>query len=75
MAGGEAQGGGFVRNFGREGRMVDVDADAGYGYGIDKLDEDAGGLFFAEHDVVGPAEIGMEIGGLGDGLSDGQAQG
>jgi hypothetical protein len=67
-AGGEAQRGGFGGDLGRKGRVIDVHSEAGDGYGIDQLHQDAGGLAIAEHDVVGPAQIGVQVRGARDGL-------
>ena len=71
-AGGQAQRGGFGGDLGRKGRVIDVDADAGDGDGIgDELHQNAGSFALAEHDVVGPAQVGLQIGNAGDGFGGG----
>jgi hypothetical protein len=55
--------------------LVDVDADAGDGHSIDQLYEDAGGLAVIEHEVVGPAQVALNTGGLSDGFDRGDAEG
>src|ERR1017187_8416417 len=52
--------------------LIDVDADAGDGLAIDQLYQDASGLAIVEHEVVGPAPVALDAGGLGDGLAIGQ---
>src|ERR1035437_9703868 len=55
--------------------VVHVDADAGDGQAIDQLYQDAGGLAVVEHEVVGPAQVALYAGGLGDGCNGGEAEG
>src|ERR1019366_7067719 len=55
--------------------LIDVDADAGDGLAIDQLYQDASGLAIVEHEVVGPAQVALDAGGLGDGLDGGDAEG
>src|ERR1035438_8915580 len=55
--------------------LVHVDADAGDGTAIDQLYQDAGGLAVVEHEVVGPAQVALDAGGLGDGFDGGDAEG
>src|ERR1035437_6078350 len=55
--------------------LIDVDADAGDGLAIDQLYQDASGLAIVEHEVVGPAQVALNAGGLGDGLDRGDAEG
>src|SRR5450759_4453019 len=55
--------------------LVHVDADAGDGLAIDQLYQDAGGLAVAEHEVVGPAQIALYAGGLGDSFDGGDTEG
>ena len=74
-SGGEAQRGGLGRQLGWEDGVVDVDADAGDGAPAGELDKDAGDFAAVEHEVVGPAQIADQVGGLDDGVLRGQAQG
>src|ERR1035437_6119926 len=55
--------------------LIDVDADAGDGLAIDQLYQDASGLAIVEHEVVGPAQVALDAGGLGDGFDRGDAEG
>src|ERR1035437_8016938 len=55
--------------------VVHVDADAGDSQAIDQLYQDAGGLAVVEHEVVGPAQVALDAGGLGDGFDGGEAEG
>src|ERR1035437_8356227 len=55
--------------------LIDVDADAGDGAAIDQLYQDASGLAIVEHEAVGPAQVALNAGGLGDGLDGGDAEG
>src|ERR1019366_3649879 len=52
----------------RERGVIDVDADAGDGLSIDQLNQDAGGLPVVQHQVVGPAQVAPDAGGLRDGF-------
>src|ERR1022692_328665 len=54
--------------------LVHVDADACDGLAIHQLHQDAGGLAVVEHQVVGPAQVALDAGGLGDGFDGGDAQ-
>src|ERR1019366_3865279 len=55
--------------------LVHVDADAGDGLAIEQLYQDAGGLAVAEHEVVGPAQVALYAGGLGDSFDGGDTEG
>ena len=70
-----AEGDGQVAEVVREFGLVDVDADAGDGHAVDELHQDAGGLAVVEHEVVGPAQVALDAGGLGDGFDGGEAEG
>ena len=70
-----AKGDGFFGERGRKDGVVDVDADAGDGVAVDELDEDAGDLAVVEHEVVGPAQVALDAGGLRDGVDGGDAEG
>src|SRR5262249_44185264 len=60
----------LARKFG----LVDVDADAADGVLIDELNQNAGDFAVMEHEVVGPAEVAGDAGGLGDGFDGGDAE-
>ena len=70
-----AEGDGEVAEVFGEFGLVDVDADAGDGHAVDELYQDAGGLAVIEHQVVGPAQVALDAGGLGDGFDGGDAEG
>ena len=73
-AGVQAQGGGFAREIGGKVGVIDVDADAGDGLAVDELHQNAGDLAVVEHEVVGPAQVALDAGGLRDGLHGGDAE-
>src|SRR5450432_3158517 len=59
---------------GREGRVVDVDSEPRDGGLVHQLHEDAGDFAAIEHEVIGPADVAGDAGGLGDGVDSGQAE-
>ncbi len=69
-----AQGDGLFGELGREVGVIDVDADAGDGVAVDQLHQDAGDLAVVEHEVVGPAQVALNAGGLRDGVDGGDAE-
>src|SRR5260370_26476985 len=69
-----AQGDALFGERGREGGVIDIDADAGDSVAVDELDEDAGDLAIIEHEVVGPAQVALDAGGLSDGFDGGDAE-
>ena len=83
MAGGELERGGERSEAGGERGVADVEADTddGVAEGVGRggvnggFYEDAAELFRAEEEVVGPADVGCESGGLGDGGLRGEAGG
>ena len=42
---------------------------------VDELYQDAGDLAVIEHEVVGPAQVALNAGGLRDGFDGGEAEG